>query len=128
MFIINNFSTRFGQHYSNLQETKTCVTSRGVLHCFCWMWLVAKQKFIQAECLKDEIGVIQWDTRWRDEGRQKTGKRRTGGTKFKSIRVSICVFWGKVCEILFAKMFTPAWPSQIESLYILCANILHCVV
>jgi len=31
MFIINTFSTCFGHHYAHLQETKTCVTARGVL-------------------------------------------------------------------------------------------------
>jgi len=41
MFIINTFSTCFGQHYAHLQETKTCVTACGVLRWFCWMWLVA---------------------------------------------------------------------------------------
>jgi len=41
MFIINNFSTCFGHHYAHLQENKTCVTARGVLRSFCWMWLVA---------------------------------------------------------------------------------------
>jgi len=41
MFIINTFSTCFGHHYSDLQETKTCVTERGVLRWYCWMWLVA---------------------------------------------------------------------------------------
>jgi len=41
MFIINTFSTCFGHHYAHLQETKTCVTARGVLRWFCWMWLVA---------------------------------------------------------------------------------------
>ena len=40
MFIINTFSTCFGHHYAHLQEYKTCVTARGVLHWFCWMWLV----------------------------------------------------------------------------------------
>jgi len=28
-------------HYAHLQENKTCVTARGVLRWFCWMWLVA---------------------------------------------------------------------------------------
>ena len=41
MFIINTFSTCFEHHYANLQENKTCVTARGVLRWFCWMWLVA---------------------------------------------------------------------------------------
>jgi len=41
MFIINAFSTCFGHHYAHLQENKTCVTARGVLRWFCWMWLVA---------------------------------------------------------------------------------------
>ena len=41
MFIINTSSTCFGHHYAHLQETKTCVTARGVLRWFCWMWLVA---------------------------------------------------------------------------------------
>ena len=41
MFIINTSSTCFGHHYAHLQENKTCVTARGVLHWFCWMWLVA---------------------------------------------------------------------------------------
>jgi len=41
MFIINTFSTCFGHHYAHLQETKTCVTGRGVLRWFCWMYLVA---------------------------------------------------------------------------------------
>jgi len=41
MFITNTFSTCFGHHYAHLQETKTCVTARGVLCWFCWMWLVA---------------------------------------------------------------------------------------
>ena len=41
MFICNNFSTCFGHHYAHLQENKTCVTARGVLRWFCWMWLVA---------------------------------------------------------------------------------------
>jgi len=41
MFIINTFSTCFGRHYAHLQENKTCVTARGVLRWFCWMWLVA---------------------------------------------------------------------------------------
>jgi len=41
MFIINTFSTCFGHHYAHLQEKKTCVTARGVLRWFCWMWLVA---------------------------------------------------------------------------------------
>jgi len=41
MFIINTFSTCLGHHYAHLQETKTCVTARGVLCWFCWMWLVA---------------------------------------------------------------------------------------
>jgi len=41
MFIINTFSTCFGHHYAQLQENKTCVTARGVLGRFCWMWLVA---------------------------------------------------------------------------------------
>jgi len=41
MFIINTFSTCFGHHYAHLQENKTCVTARGVLRWFCWMWLVA---------------------------------------------------------------------------------------
>ena len=41
MFIINTFSTCFGHHYAHLQENKTCVTARGVLCWFCWMWLVA---------------------------------------------------------------------------------------
>jgi len=41
MFIINTFSTCFGHHYAHLQENKTCVTARGVLLWFCWMWLVA---------------------------------------------------------------------------------------
>ena len=41
MFNINTFSTYFGQHYVHLQENKTCVTARGVLRWFCWMWLVA---------------------------------------------------------------------------------------
>jgi len=41
MFIINTFSTCFGHHCAHLQETKTCVTARGVLRWFCWMWLVA---------------------------------------------------------------------------------------
>jgi len=41
MFIINTFSTCFGHHNAHLQENKTCVTERGVLRCFCWMWLVA---------------------------------------------------------------------------------------
>jgi len=40
MFIINTFSTCFGHHYTHLQENKTCVTARGVLRWFCWMWLV----------------------------------------------------------------------------------------
>ena len=40
MFIINTFSTCFGHHYAQLQETKTCVTAHGVLRWFCWMWLV----------------------------------------------------------------------------------------
>jgi len=39
--IINTFSTCFGHHYAHLQETKTCVTARGVLRWYCWMWLVA---------------------------------------------------------------------------------------
>ena len=33
MFIINTFSTCFEHHYAHLQETKTCVTARGVLRC-----------------------------------------------------------------------------------------------
>jgi len=41
MFIINTFSTCFGHLYAHLQENKTCVTARGVLRWFCWMWLVA---------------------------------------------------------------------------------------
>ena len=41
MFIFNNFSTCFGHHYAHLQENKTYVTACGVLHWFCWMWLVA---------------------------------------------------------------------------------------
>jgi len=41
MFIINTFSTCYGHHYAHLQENKTCVTARGVLRWFCWMWLVA---------------------------------------------------------------------------------------
>ena len=41
MFIFNTFSTCFGHHYAHLQEKKTCVTARGVLRWFCWMWLVA---------------------------------------------------------------------------------------
>jgi len=41
MFIINTFSTCFRHYYAHLQENKTCVTARGVLHWFCWMWLVA---------------------------------------------------------------------------------------
>ena len=41
MFIINNFSTCFVHHYAHLQENKTCVTARGVLRWFCWLWLVA---------------------------------------------------------------------------------------
>ena len=41
MFIISTFSTCFGHHYAHLQETKTCVTARGVLRWLCWMWLVA---------------------------------------------------------------------------------------
>jgi len=41
MFIINTVSTCFEHHYAHLQETKTCVTARGVLRWFCWMWLVA---------------------------------------------------------------------------------------
>jgi len=41
MFIFNNFSTCFGYHYAHFQENKTCVTARGVLRWFCWMWLVA---------------------------------------------------------------------------------------
>jgi len=41
MFIINTFSTCFGHHYAHLQENKACVTARGVLRWFCWMWLVA---------------------------------------------------------------------------------------
>ena len=41
MLIIYTFSTCFGHHYAHLQETKTCVTARGVLRWFCWMWLVA---------------------------------------------------------------------------------------
>jgi len=41
MFIINTFSTCFGHHYAHLQKNKTCVTARGVLRWFCWMWLVA---------------------------------------------------------------------------------------
>ena len=41
MFIINTFSTCFGHHYAHLQENKTCVTVRGVLRWFYWMWLVA---------------------------------------------------------------------------------------
>ena len=41
MYIINTFSTCFGQHYAHLQENKTCVTARGVPRWFCWMWLVA---------------------------------------------------------------------------------------
>ena len=41
MFIIHTFSTCFGHHYAHLQETKTCVTARGVLRWYCWMWLVA---------------------------------------------------------------------------------------
>jgi len=40
MFIINTFSTCFRHHYAYLQENKTCVTARGVLRWFCWMWLV----------------------------------------------------------------------------------------
>ena len=35
------FSACFGHHYAHLQENKTCVTARGVLRWFCWMWLVA---------------------------------------------------------------------------------------
>jgi len=35
------FSTCFGHHYAHLQENKTCVTARGELRCFCWLWLVA---------------------------------------------------------------------------------------
>ena len=42
MFIINTFSTCFGHHYAHLQENKTCVTARGVLRWFCWMWVVAR--------------------------------------------------------------------------------------
>jgi len=41
MFIINTFSTCFGHNYAHLQENKTCVTARGVLSWFCWLWLVA---------------------------------------------------------------------------------------
>ena len=41
MFIFNIFSTCFGHHYAHLQETKTCVTARGVLRWLCWVWLVA---------------------------------------------------------------------------------------
>jgi len=41
MFIINTFSICFGHHYAHLQENKMCVTARGVLRWFCWMWLVA---------------------------------------------------------------------------------------
>ena len=41
MFIFNNISTCFGHHYAHLQENKTCVTARGVVRWFCWMWLVA---------------------------------------------------------------------------------------
>ena len=41
MLIINTFSTCFGRHYAHLQETKTCVTARGGLRWFCWIWLVA---------------------------------------------------------------------------------------
>jgi len=39
--IINTFSTCFGHNYAHLQENKTCVTARGVLRWYCWMWLVA---------------------------------------------------------------------------------------
>jgi len=41
MFIITTFSACFGHHYAHLQVNKTCVTARGVLRWFCWMWLVA---------------------------------------------------------------------------------------
>ena len=41
MFIINTFSTSFGHHYARLQENKTCVTARGVLRWFCWLWVGA---------------------------------------------------------------------------------------
>ena len=37
MFIINTFSTCFRHHYAHLQESKTCVTARGVLRWFCWI-------------------------------------------------------------------------------------------
>jgi len=43
MFIFNNFSTCFGHHYAHLQENKTYVTVCGVLHWFCWMWLVVEK-------------------------------------------------------------------------------------
>jgi len=41
MFIINTFSTCFGHNYAHLEENKTCVTARGVLRWYCWMWLLA---------------------------------------------------------------------------------------
>jgi len=34
-------STCFGHHYAHLQENKDHVSAYGVLHWFCWMWLVA---------------------------------------------------------------------------------------
>ena len=35
------FLNMFRASYAHLQETKTCVTARGVLRWYCWMWLVA---------------------------------------------------------------------------------------
>jgi len=51
-----HFSTWFGHHYANLQENKTCVTARGVLRWFCWMWLVAVVGRCLVGCEHCEVG------------------------------------------------------------------------
>ena len=61
MFIINTFSTCFGHHYAHLQETKTCVTARGMLRWFCWMWLQVLLNQTAAVVLcSNRLRVLNW--------------------------------------------------------------------
>jgi len=43
--LLTSVSTCFGDHYAHLQENKGPVTAFGVLFWFCWMWLVAVNRY-----------------------------------------------------------------------------------
>ena len=98
MFIINTSSTWFGHHYAHLQETKSCVTARDELRCFCLICLVA----IVGRCV---VG-------WEDCSRYCSTRRviftaETCSSRFKVGKISNCYIYNfLLCYWFFSYLTT----------------------